>query len=104
MVIIIEDVKSSAGGFLRQPDFSARPVIESRNSSSATPELLKFLYSLAEVAWGAVRKCLAEGKAFIHQSICQVLDGELYSIAYALFYCPLELFISELFVIQISGL
>ncbi|KAF3494619.1 hypothetical protein DY000_02057545 [Brassica cretica] len=72
VVIITEAVKSSAGGFLRQPDFSAPPVIESRNSSTATPELLKFLYSLAEVAWGAVRKCLAEGKAFIHQSLCQV--------------------------------
>lgn len=68
-----DGVKSSAGGFLRQPDFNAPPVIGSRNSLSATPELLKFLYSLAEVTWGAIRKCLAEGKAFINQSLCQVL-------------------------------
>ncbi|KAG2259555.1 hypothetical protein Bca52824_078849 [Brassica carinata] len=80
VVIITENVKSSAGGFLRQPDFSAPPVIESRNSSSAAPELLKFLYSLAEVAWGAVRKCLAEGKAFIHQSICQMTCVRLLEI------------------------
>ncbi|XP_018459760.2 helicase SEN1 isoform X1 [Raphanus sativus] len=80
VVIITEAVKSSAGGFLRQPDFSAPPVIESRNSSSATPELLKFLYSLAEVAWGAVRKCLAEGKAFIHQSLCQMTCVRLLEI------------------------
>lgn len=80
VVIITEAVKSSAGGFLRQPDFSAPPVIESRNSSTATPELLKFLYSLAEVAWGAVRKCLAEGKAFIHQSLCQMTCVRLLEI------------------------
>ncbi|KAF8114235.1 hypothetical protein N665_0039s0003 [Sinapis alba] len=80
VVIITEGVKSSAGGFLRQPDFSAPPVIESRNSSSATPELLKFIYSLAEVAWGAVRKCLAEGKAFIHQSLCQMTCVRLLEI------------------------
>lgn len=79
VVIITEAVKSSAGGFLRQPD-SAPPVIESRNSSTATPELLKFLYSLAEVAWGAVRKCLAEGKAFIHQSLCQMTCVRLLEI------------------------
>lgn len=80
VVIITEAVKSSGGGFLRQPDFSAPPVIESRNSSTATPELLKFLYSLAEVAWGAVRKCLAEGKAFIHQSLCQMTCVRLLEI------------------------
>ena len=90
MVIITEAVKSSAGGFLRQPDFSAPPVIESRNSSTATPELLKFLYSLAEVAWAAVRKCLAEGKTFIHQSLCQVLDSEPLLYIYCLCFILLS--------------
>lgn len=99
---IADSVKSSAGGFLRQPDFNAPPVIESRNSLSATPELLKFLYSLAEVAWGAVRKCLAEGKSFIHQSLCQVLFSENTSIACTLFYCPHGLSIFELYVFQKS--
>lgn len=72
-VAITDGVKSSAGGFLRQPDFNALPVSEGRNSLSATPELLKFHYLLAEIAWGVIRKCLVEGKAFIHQSLCQVL-------------------------------
>ncbi|KFK43885.1 hypothetical protein AALP_AA1G186300 [Arabis alpina] len=77
-VAITDGVKSSAGGFLRQPDFNA-PVIEGRNSLS-TPELLRFLYSLGEVAWGAIRKCLAEGKAFIHQSLCQMTCVRLLEI------------------------
>ncbi|CAH2037301.1 unnamed protein product [Thlaspi arvense] len=73
-------VKSSAGGFLTQPDFNAPPVIEGRSSLSATQELLKFLYSLAEVAWGAIRKCLAEGKAFIHQNLYQLTCVRLLEI------------------------
>ncbi|ESQ35132.1 hypothetical protein EUTSA_v10006526mg [Eutrema salsugineum] len=73
-------VESSEGGFLRQPDFNAPPVIDGRNSLSANPELLKFLYLLAEVAWGAIRKCLAEGKVFIHQSLCQMTCVRLLEI------------------------
>lgn len=87
---ITDGVKSSAGGFLRQPDFNVPPVIEGRNTLSATPEFLKFLYSLAEVAWGAIRKCLAEGKAFIHQSLCQVLFSEPLLYLYCLCFILLS--------------
>ncbi|KAL1224181.1 putative helicase MAGATAMA 3 [Cardamine amara subsp. amara] len=79
-VAITDGVKSSAGGFLRQPDFNALPVTDTRNSLTATPEFLTFLYSLAEVAWGAIRKCLVEGKAFIHQSLCQMTCVRLLEI------------------------
>ncbi|XP_010462744.1 PREDICTED: uncharacterized protein LOC104743346 [Camelina sativa] len=79
-VAITEGVKSSAGGFLRQPNFNALPVREGRTSSSATPELLKYHYLLAEVAWGVIRKCLVEGKAFIHQSLCQMTCVRLLEI------------------------
>lgn len=79
-VAITDVVKSSAGGFLRQPNFNALPVSEGRNPLSSTPELLKFQYLLAEVAWGIIRKCLVEGKTFIHQSLCQMTCVRLLEI------------------------
>lgn len=105
-VAITDVVKISAGGFLRQPNFNVLPVSEGRNPLSATPELLKFQYFLAEVAWGVIRKCLVEGKAFINQSLCQVLfessRSEPWFYIYFLFFILLSSSVVILDVLHMS--
>jgi senataxin len=98
-VAITDVVKSSAGGFLRQPNFNALPVSEGRNPLSSTPELLKFQYLLAEVAWGIIRKCLVEGKTFIHQSLCQVLFESRRGEPWFYLYCFCFILLSSSVVI-----
>ncbi|KAK8514255.1 hypothetical protein V6N13_063157 [Hibiscus sabdariffa] len=77
---------SSQGGFLKQPLFDALPESVGKNYSSVDPKLREnFCYSLSEIAWPALCKCLVEGKAFIDYSLCQMTCVRVLEILPVLF-------------------
>lgn len=64
---------SSQGGFLRQPVFDSSPP-NNGHSPNVDLNLLKRFYNLiSETAWPSICRCLLEGKAFIDNSINQVV-------------------------------
>ncbi|KAE8709137.1 hypothetical protein F3Y22_tig00110332pilonHSYRG00979 [Hibiscus syriacus] len=77
---------TSQGGFLKQPLFDALPESVGRNYSSVDPKLREnFCYSLSEIAWPALCKCLVEGKAFIDYGLCQMTCVRVLEILPVLF-------------------
>lgn len=77
---------SSQGGFLKQPLFDALPANMGRNYSRVDPKLREnFCYSLSEIVWPALCKCLVEGKAFVNYSLCQVSSFDFHCIFVFLF-------------------
>ncbi|GAV59440.1 AAA_11 domain-containing protein/AAA_12 domain-containing protein [Cephalotus follicularis] len=72
---------SSQGGFLRQPVSDSVHVNVDGHSGLIDLKLReKFCYLLSETAWPSIRKCLVEGKAFIHTSLCQMTCVRLLEI------------------------
>lgn len=62
---------SSEGGYLKLPNFDVKlDNVQSFVSSSAEWE--KFSYLVSEIAWPALQKCLAKGKAFLDSSSSQM--------------------------------
>ncbi|XWS20599.1 hypothetical protein CRYUN_Cryun31cG0116500 [Craigia yunnanensis] len=77
---------SSQGGFLKQPLFDALPANTGGNYSNVDLELREnFCYSLSEIAWPTLCKCLVEGKAFIDNSLCQMTCVRVLEILPVLF-------------------
>ncbi|XVE91125.1 hypothetical protein DITRI_Ditri20bG0129600 [Diplodiscus trichospermus] len=77
---------SSQGGFLKQPIFDALPANTGGNYLNVDLELREnFFYSLSEIAWPALCKCLVEGKAFIDCSLCQMTCVRVLEILPVLF-------------------
>ncbi|KAK8292736.1 hypothetical protein V6Z11_D06G139400 [Gossypium hirsutum] len=77
---------SSQGGFLKQPLFDALPANMGRNYSRVDPKLREnFCYSLSEIVWPALCKCLVEGKAFVNYSLCQMTCVRVLEILPVLF-------------------
>ncbi|XVF23314.1 hypothetical protein REPUB_Repub13aG0026900 [Reevesia pubescens] len=77
---------SSQGGFLKQPLFDALPSNKGGNYSNVDLELREnFCYSLSEIVWPTLCKCLVEGKAFIDYSLCQMTCVRVLEILPVLF-------------------
>ncbi|VFQ65565.1 unnamed protein product [Cuscuta campestris] len=61
---------SSQGGFLRQPVFDEQPGNVSEDSSFVSSALWEnFCCQLSQIAWPAIGKCLAEGKAKLDHKV-----------------------------------
>ncbi|OMO65548.1 putative helicase MAGATAMA 3 [Corchorus olitorius] len=77
---------SSQGGFLKQPLFSSLPANEGGDHSNVDLKLREsFCYSLSEISWPTICKCLVEGKAFIDYSLCQMTCVRVLEILPVLF-------------------
>lgn len=66
---------SSQGGFLRQPQFESFDANTGCSSNIDLKLWEKFHYTLSEITWPSVKRCLQEGKTFLDYSLCQVNSG-----------------------------
>ncbi|KAH9668004.1 p-loop containing nucleoside triphosphate hydrolases superfamily protein [Citrus sinensis] len=82
---------SSQGGFLRQPQFESFDANTGCSSNIDLKLWEKFHYTLSEITWPSVKRCLQEGKTFLDYSLCQMTCIRVLEILPVVFgkVCPL---------------